>query len=395
MSQPTSFEILIVGTGMYVCGRGTDGFGTVLPAIYEWHKENEITKLHIAGTSPDSIEQLKRKHSEIECAFGRNIETEYYPTDSPDDKAYLTAADQLSDPCCAMVVVPDHLHYDITANLIRRRIHPLVVKPLAPTVDEVDDLVELQNDYDVHAAVEFHKRFDRSNRMLRNTYKAGELGDPLYFFVQYSQRKSIPTEQFEKWVDQTNIFQYLGPHYVDIIHFVTGAKPVQANVGGQMGYLSDSGKETYDAIEAMVEWENDDGRRFQSCFLVNWVDPESTSAMSDQRISLVGTNGRFEADQKRRGIKKVTDSNGIEEPNPDFCIAYGEPGTASFAYEGYGIDSFHRFMNDVRRKYDGTYHECTNEDLVVSFEDAKVSTAVIEAINDCLQENKDSSQIQL
>lgn len=392
MIQDTGLEILVVGTGMYVCGRGTEEFGTVLPAIYEWHKQNEIDTLHIAGTNRDSIERLRSKHREIERAFSIEIETEYYPTDGRDDEAYLTAADQLSDPSCAMVVVPDHLHHDITADLIRRHIHPLVVKPLAPTVDEIDSLVELKNEYDVHGAVEFHKRFDRSNRMLRDSFNSGELGDPLYFLVQYSQRKSIPTEQFEKWVNRTNIFQYLGPHYVDIIHFVTGAKPVRVNVGGQMGYISDHGERTHDAIQAMVEWE-DDERTFQSCFLVNWIDPESTSAMSDQRITLVGTHGRFEADQKRRGIKKVTDSRGIQEPNPDFCTTYGEPGTPSFGYEGYGIDSFHRFMTDIRCKYDGTFDESNNDDLVVSFEEARVSTAVIEAVNECLEEGKDSIQI--
>jgi predicted dehydrogenase len=391
----SNFEILIVGTGMYVCGRGTDGFGTVLPAIYEWYKENEITKLHIAGTSPESIKQLKRKQSEIECLFGSNIKSEYYPAGRPDNKAYLTAAEEISDPCCAMVVVPDHLHYNITADLIRRQIHPLVVKPLAPTVDEVADLIELKNEFDVHAAVEFHKRFDRSNRILRDAYKTRELGDPLYFLVQYSQRKSIPTEQFEKWVGRTNIFQYLGPHYVDIIYYITGAKPIQANVGSQMGYISDRGKETYDAIEAMIEWEDDHGRKFQSCFLVNWVDPESTSAMSDQRISLVGTNGRFEANQKRRGLRKVTDSKGIEEPNPDFCMPYGEPGLDSFGYEGYGIDSFHRFMNDVRRMYNGNFEGFNDDNRVVSFEDAKISTAVVEAVNECIKENKNNISIQI
>jgi len=31
-------DILIIGAGMYVCGKGTDGFGTVLPAIFQWNK---------------------------------------------------------------------------------------------------------------------------------------------------------------------------------------------------------------------------------------------------------------------------------------------------------------------------------------------------------------------
>ena len=33
-------NILVIGTGMYSTGRGTDAYGTVLPAINEWHRNN-------------------------------------------------------------------------------------------------------------------------------------------------------------------------------------------------------------------------------------------------------------------------------------------------------------------------------------------------------------------
>jgi predicted dehydrogenase len=394
MQSNAGLDILVVGTGMYVCGRGTDGFGTVLPAIYEWNKANEIDTLHIAGTNPNSIEVLKHKQSDIEAAFGTQIDTDYYPTEGVDDQAYLQAAERMDDPCCAMVVVPDHLHHEITANLIKRSIPSLVVKPLAPTVAEVDDLVRLQNEHDVIGAVEFHKRFDRSNRMLRDAYTSGELGDPLYFLVQYSQRKLIPEEQFRTWVERTNIFQYLGPHYVDIIRFVTGAKPVFVSVDGQQGYLAARGYDTYDAIEAMVQWEGADGHAFQSCFVVNWIDPNDSSAMSDQHITYVGTKGRFEADQKRRGIQQISDSTGIMEPNPDFCRAYGTLGTPSYGYEGYGIDSFHRYIDDVRRDFEGEALNLGASDRVVTFEEAKVSTAVVEAVNKALKNKLEKTPVE-
>ena len=35
-------NVLIVGTGAYVCGRGTEGYGTVMPAVCEWKRENSI-----------------------------------------------------------------------------------------------------------------------------------------------------------------------------------------------------------------------------------------------------------------------------------------------------------------------------------------------------------------
>ena len=66
-------------------------------------------------------------------------------------------------------MVPDNLHRKVAEDTIKNGLHTLVVKPLAPTVQEVIELVELQRKNNVYCAVEFHKRFDRSNIKLRDT----------------------------------------------------------------------------------------------------------------------------------------------------------------------------------------------------------------------------------
>ena len=30
-------DIVVIGAGLYVCGKGTEGYGTILPAIFEWN----------------------------------------------------------------------------------------------------------------------------------------------------------------------------------------------------------------------------------------------------------------------------------------------------------------------------------------------------------------------
>ena len=32
-------NIVVIGTGMYSTGRGTSGYGTILPAIIEWQRD--------------------------------------------------------------------------------------------------------------------------------------------------------------------------------------------------------------------------------------------------------------------------------------------------------------------------------------------------------------------
>ncbi len=369
---------------MYVCGRGTEGYGTVLPAVYEWKRMNMLADIYIAGASPEGIDALKEKVAELNKLFGFEIRPRYLPESHYNSEAYEEAILKISKPACAIVVTPDNLHRKIAGKTIENDLHTLVVKPLAPTVKEVLELIELQEKYNVYCAVEFHKRLDRSNLKLRDTILSGRIGTPLYFIIEYSQRKSIPLERFKAWAKTTNIFQYLGVHYADIIYFATKALPLRAMAIGQKMFLASKGIDTYDSIQAIVEWRMPSGEIFSSSFFTNWIDPETSSAMSDQKIKVIATKGRFEADQKRRGIYIVHDTDGIEEPNPDFCSIYGyQKGNISF--QGYGIESILQFFRDVVRvESEGKEIEAF-EGVRPTFKASIVPTAIIEAVNKSLK----------
>lgn len=384
--EKKKLNILIVGTGMYVCGRGTDGYGTILPAIYEWKKQGDAGDVYIAGTSLKGINILKKKAGQLSKLTGVKVNLKCYPsTGASDVNAYKKAINDISKPACAIVAVPDNLHRQVAGCAIENKLHTLVVKPLAPTIKEVVELIRLQEKHNVYCAVEFHKRFDRSNLKLRDAIANGKIGVPLYFIVEYSQRKSIPTERFRKWVETTNIFQYLGIHYVDIIYWATGAVPLRALAVGQKKFLISKGINTYDSIQAVIEWKTPTGNSFTSSFFTNWIDPENTSTMSDQKIKVIGTKGRYEADQKKRGIFVVTDNDGIEEPNPDFCSMYGvKPGEILF--QGYGIESITQFLNDISLIEAGRLKKEELEDKRPTFSQSVVPTVIIEAVNRSLNE---------
>lgn len=379
-------NILIIGTGMYVSGRGTDGFGTVMPATCEWKRKNNPGGVYIAGTNPEGISIAKDKINELQRNMNVKISIRYFPEDGQKNpEFYKEAIRKVPKPACAIVVVPDNLHKKIADYAIKAGLHVLVVKPLAPTLKEVQELIEAQKQSNVYCAVEFHKRFDYANLKLRDSISQGLIGDPLYFLVEYNQRKSVPSERFRKWIAHTNIFQYLGIHYVDIIYFVTNAVPKRVMAVGQKGWLFSQGIDAYDSIQAVVEWEMPSGRLFDSHILTNWIDPEKSSAMSDQKIKVIGTKGRFESDQKKRGITIVTDENGIEEPNPYFCSAYG--GKGNISYHGYGIDSIQQFLDDVVQIEKKLLKIDDLEDKRPTFKQSIVPTAVLEAVNMSLGSN--------
>jgi predicted dehydrogenase len=237
----------------------------------------------------------------------------------------------------------------------------------------------------VYGAVEFHKRFDEANLKLRDVIASGQIGDVLYVNVAYSQRKMVPQKMFSSWAAQTNIFQYLGVHYVDLIYFATGAKPVRALATGQKNWLAKQGINTYDAVEVVIEWqEPKTNKTFTSFLSTNWIDPNTSSAMSDQKISVVGTRGRVDSDQKNRGLQITTDERGLEDFNPYFSQIYTDA-TGQTVFRGYGERSFHQFFADVSNIKVGNQRPADLKNLRPTFEQGLVSTAVVDAVNRSLR----------
>lgn len=380
-------NLLVIGTGMYVSGRGTQGHGTILPALCEWKRKGlPLGEVYFASTRPESVAEARDKLSQLNRLMGTNLLVRFFPEGTESDTTcYNKALQEIPRPACAIVVVPDHLHGKVAGDCIKAGLHTMVVKPLAPTVKEAKELINLQEDFGLYGAVEFHKRFDRANLKLKEVLSQGRLGDPLYFIVEYSQQKSVPSRAFASWVTQSNIFQYLGVHYVDIIYFVTGAVPVRAMATGQNGWLKEQGIPAFDAVHATVEWETINGKRFLSYIFTNWIDPEPTSAMSDQKIKVIGTKGRYESDQKRRGITIITDEAGIEEPNPDFCSTY-LTNSGNVTYQGYGIESIHTFLQDVMDLNQNYVTIEQLESMRPTFRESLPSTAVVESVNKSLDQ---------
>jgi predicted dehydrogenase len=384
MKNEELLNVIVIGAGMYVCGRGTEGYGTILPALYQGIKSGLVGKIKIAATNPTSLKDLQKKIKDLNKMFAIAPEIEGFPLGEADSNTYQKATEKGWKPDCAVISVPDQIHTEITSYFLNKRIHCLVVKPLAPSVEEVKKLMELQTKNKVYGAVEFHKRFDRSNLKLKDVIQQRLIGDLLYFLVQYSQRKSIPLDKFKKWVNKTNVFQYLGIHYIDIIYFATHAMPVRVMAIGQKNFLADRGIDTYDSVQCVIEWKAATGKLFTSTILTNWIDPENTSAMSDQKIKVIGTNGRYETNQKERGIYLVTDEKGIEEINPDFSAFYGIPGKDDFSFQGYGVQSVHQFLEDVKGIISKDLKVEKLEGIRPTFSESLVPTVILEAANQSL-----------
>ena len=106
--------------------------------------------------------------------------------------------------------------------------------------------------------------------------------------------------------------------------------------------------------------------------------------LSDQKINVVGTKGRFQADQKNRGVQIVEDGQGIQDVNPYFSSSLKDSSTKKLTFNGYGIKSVLQFVNDVQMFIMGKIDLNRLEESRPSFKVCRVSTSVIEAAHQSL-----------
>jgi predicted dehydrogenase len=383
VSEP--LNVLVVGAGMFVSGIGTPGFGTVIPTLADLSTKGVVGRGTIAATNPANGDVVLGKAAAFQRLIGSNLALEYLPRgDARDGEAYLRAADDERFDC-AIVSVPDDLHFPVAKALLERGLHVLVVKPFVPTLAEADELIALARSRNLYGAVEFHKRFDEANLRTKRMLREGAIGDVLYALVEFSQRRSVPLEHFAAWSARSNIFQYLGVHYVDMVWFCTGARPHRVAATGQKNLLLSRGLNTYDAVQANIEWISSAGKPFVTTILTNWVDSLGSSAISDQKIRWIGTAGRIDSEQKDRGLQLTSDA-GVQHVNPYFSdLLYDADDRPQFG--GYGYRSVAQFLHDVSAIKAGRAEPSSLRGSRSTFEDARVSTSVIEAVNLSLQSN--------
>ena len=342
----------------------------MLPALAQASKQIEIDEVTICSTSARGQADVARAATEINHRLGSSLKVNH------DLLEHVLPAGRISSPFdCAIVSVPDHLHCEIGTRVLEAGLHCLMVKPFVPTTGEGRRLIALAEERRLYGAVEFHKRFDEANLVVHRMINEGRLGTLAYATVESSQRITVPRDVFAGWASRTNIFQYLGVHYVDLLHFITGYRPRRVTAAGHRGVLTALGVDTYDSVHVILEWE----RGFVSQFAVGWIDPERSSAISDQRYLIVGSEGRIECDQKNRGLR-VVGSGGVEDINPYFSEYLARPGEP-LEFAGYGYQSILRFLLDVNSRVD----PLSLEGKRPTFRSALVSTAVLQAVRESLE----------
>lgn len=195
------------------------------------------------------------------------------------------------------IATPDHLHKEMTIFAAESNKHVLVEKPMDLSVEGCKEMINAAENNEVLLEVDFHKRFDPYVSKLREVIQDGEIGEVLYVYAYMEDKLDIPAGT--SWAANSSPFWFLGVHKVDLLRYVLGSEVERVYAKGHEGKLQKLGIDTFDAINALLEFESGASASIDVC----WVLPDSFESVVNQGVRIIGTEGMAEIDTQDRGFR--------------------------------------------------------------------------------------------
>ncbi|WP_370288553.1 Gfo/Idh/MocA family protein [Nocardioides sp.] len=179
-------------------------------------------------------------------------------------------------PDYVVVAAPTATHEEIGLQLAEAGIHALIEKPLAPTVEGAQRLVDAFASRGLVGGVGHIERYNPSLQSLRTRLADGELGE----IYQVVTRRQGP---FPGRIADVGVVKDLATHDIDLTAWVTGQRYVSVSARSSRR----SGREHEDMVAVVGEL---DGGAIVN-HLVNWLSP-----LKERSTVVTGERGAFIAD---------------------------------------------------------------------------------------------------
>ncbi len=132
-----------------------------------------------------------------------------------------------------------------------------MLKPLVLKYEQAAEIEKIAYEKGFFVGVEYHKRFDRRSLMAKRSCELKHFGEFVMGEAKLIEPYYYRSSNFQNWFtcDKTDPFVYIGCHYVDLVYFITGLKPVSVSVSGIKGKFP-NGNEGYMWANGRVRFEN-------------------------------------------------------------------------------------------------------------------------------------------
>ncbi len=342
MSDPVAVDVTIIGGGMITND-------LILPSIYHLERMGVVKNISVCALTNAPLRHLKENGELLQAFPGQDFHAYPSLSQAPDKMLpdlYKEVLAAMPSRQAVVVAVPDQLHYPVVMEALKNDQHVLCVKPLVLKYAQAVEIEGLAFEKGLFVGVEYHKRFDRRSLMARRRYALGHFGEFVMGEAKMIEPYYYRHSNFQNWftTDKSDPFTYVGCHYVDLVCFITGLKPVEVSVSGIKGKFP-NGNEGYMWANGRVRYEN--GALLS---VINGLGyPDAGAGSNDQCLVMYceGEDGAglIEHDDQYRGVAHCyLDEIGCggsryNYVSPDFYRLVPWSGGPGAMPVGYGYDS--------------------------------------------------------
>jgi len=346
MARP---QVVIVGGGMITLDQ-------LLPSLYHMQRQGRLGRIAVCASRFSTVRDLAASPTLKRAFPGQSFRKFPSREGPPQPHLFREVIAALPPRQIVVAAVPDQLHFEVVMTALRHDQHVCCVKPLAL---EHRHTVEIQREARARSLVvgiEYHKRFDDRSLMARRKYREGSFGEFRLGAARLFEKWYYRHSNFQNWMsaEHSDAFTYIGCHYVDLVHFITGLLPVAVSVYGIRDRFP-NGQQGFLWTDARVLWSNG------ACLNVqNGIGfPDDAPGTNTQGMTLYcGAEDRgalvAHSDQYR-GLQysyaQKPDGPGATiyaEPSPDY-FQYLDLGGEGLTPVGYGYRSVEHIVSNMIR----------------------------------------------
>jgi predicted dehydrogenase len=323
-------DVLVVGGGMIVLVQ-------ILPSLYQLQRLGRIGSIAVCARRAETLEALASSELLKEAFPGQTFRPRLEP--------FREAVRAMPPREIVFVALPDQLHYEAIMAALERDQHVCSVKPLVLEARQGAEIAAEAAQRGLVVAIDYHKRFDDRSLMARRAYREGRFGEFRLGTACLLEKWQYRRSNFQNWMtaENSDAFTYIGCHYVDLVHFITGLLPVVVSVYGIRDRFPNSA-EGYLWTDARVIWNNGACLNVQNALGY----PDAAPGSNTQGLAMYcqgGADGGLIAHSDQyRGLKySYASPRAYSEPSPDYFqyVEWDRPGLAPV---GYGYRSIERMI---------------------------------------------------
>ncbi len=241
----------------------------------------DIARKHVAAAMQNApghrLQAVMRRDEELARQFAADFGAPRF---------YTTAEALLADPEIDAVFIgtPPSSHAELTAMAAAAGKHVLCEKPIAATVDEARQMIEVCARHGVRLMICHYQRFNQRHEQIRAWLEAGAIGRVVAVRMNFSSY-SPPAE--DAWRHQRAIAgggpsMDLGSHCLDLLMYLCGPIETAAVLTDSLAYETD----VEDTASMLLRLKSGAQATVTTHWSARWPDPESASM-----IEIWGTEG--------------------------------------------------------------------------------------------------------